>query len=242
MKSILRVDDSRSLGVLAAFILVGGLALVFSACQDSSAPNSHTDRTARHMSKASLASASETDKPVTVEIFAPDNGDEAGVGGLGWFIDIALEFEGNLQSTGFTGNQLTGPGVHNNAPPFPGNFGLGKDDHFGGLVVLLSTTTVGAKSCQNLADAFNLTGPTYVDVEENETEIWDTWIITAALFGSNTKSVVWVAEVADLDHDGIHNDAPSVVPDANHDGRCTGADLRALGLDSDVAAKEFFIN
>ena len=141
--------------------------------------------------------------------------------GVGWFVDLAIEFEGDLTSTGFTGNQLTGPGIHDNAPPFPGVFAPGKDDRFQGLISLITTTTIGAGSCQNLANLFNLTGPT--NVMEDETEIWDTWIITTAAFGTHTASTMCTAVAADLDHDGIHNDAPDVVPDANGAGSATSS-------------------
>lgn len=159
---------------------------------------------------------------------------------MGWFVDLAIDFPGDLASTGFTGNQLTGGGVHANAAPFPGSFGLGKDDHFGGLIVTLSTNTSGAGSCQNLADLFNITGPT--NITEDETEIWDTWIIGTPYAGVHTRSTLMVAEARDLDNDGIHNDAPNVVTDVNNDGVCNEADLKAVGLDSDVYEKHFFIN
>lgn len=224
-------------GWLWSGILAAAAVLTVGACQDSKDPLAGRDPGRGGRPTATVRSNS---TPVVVEIFAPDEGDLAGVGGIGWFIDIALEFPVGIEHTGFTKNQLTGPGVHQNAPPFPGTFTPGKDDAFGGLIVLVSTTTIGAGSCQNLANLFNLTGPTYV--EDDETEIWDTWIITAPAFGNNTSSKVFVAEAGDLNHDGVYNDAPNVVADANHDGKCNAADLRAVGLASEVGQKEFFIN
>jgi hypothetical protein len=61
------------------------------------------------------------------------------------------------------------------------------------------------------------------------------------LFGRKTPSTIWIAEVADLNQNGIHDDAPDVVPDVNHDGICTATDIDALGLDSEIAVKNFFI-
>jgi hypothetical protein len=177
----------------------------------------------------------------TIELFAPDNGDRVGLDGVGWFIDLAVEFEtGDIAATGFTGSQLTGPGVHNNAAPLPGNAGLGADDKFSGLIVLVSTNTAGAGSCQNLADLFNITGPT--NITEDEVEIWDTWIVEIPYTGTDISSILSVAEADDLDGDGIFNDAPDVVNDSNGDGKCNEADLRAVGLASAVAEKHFFIN
>lgn len=235
----------------AGWVGVGRVALfllpfLLASCGDSSSPannasNSLSDR--HHMGGADRRTASDTSEPsepAEIEVFAPESGDRVGVEGVGWFIDIAVEFEGNLKSTGFKGNQLTGPGVHNNAAPFPGNFAFGVDDKFPGLVVLVSTTSPAmGGGCANLADAFNLTGVT--NRVEGETEIWDTWIITAALFGRHTPSTLYVAEVADLNKNGIHDDAPAVVPDVNHDGHCNETDLEALGLDSDVEVENFFI-
>lgn len=43
-----------------------------------------------------------------------------------------------------------------------------------------------------------------------------------------------MAVAADLDGDGIFNDAPAAVPDANADGMCDKHDLKAFGLASDT--------
>lgn len=177
---------------------------------------------------------------VKVKMFAPENGSRAGIGGRGWFVDLALEFATPLANTGFSGLQLTGPAGHNNVPPFPGTFSAGADDRLPGLIVLVSTTAVGAGSCQNIANLFNLTGVT--DVEADSTEIWDTWIVGAPNFGVNTASTVYAAVAADHNGDGVYNDAPAVVPDADGDGTCDARDLEAFGLASNIAKASFFIN
>src|SRR5215470_7374736 len=85
--------------------------------------------------------ASQRAKPVRIEVFAPERGANAGANGFGWFVDMEVDFLGmNLHQAGFSGLQLTGPGVHNNVPPFPGIFSTGQDDRMPGLVVLTSTT------------------------------------------------------------------------------------------------------
>lgn len=180
------------------------------------------------------------DHPVQVEMFAPADGDRAGIGGRGWFVDLAIIYDKPLAGTGFTGEQLTGPGGHNNVPPMPGTFSTGVDDRLPNLIVLASTTIVGAGSCQNLANLFNLTGVT--NVEPDATEIWDTWIVGAPNFGVNTDSTVLAAVAADLNGDGIYNDAPAAVPDADGNGVCDRKDLRAFGLASNIARARFFIN
>ena len=170
----------RALGLTGIMAL---LLMVAAACQDSSSPGN--DGRARGNTKSAKSVRTSEELPVVIEVFAPESDHFAGINGVGWFVDLALEFEGNITSIGFTGNQLTGPGVHNNVAPMPGTFTPGKDDRFGGLVVLFTTTTLGAKSCQNLANLFNLTGPT--NVEDDETEIWDTWILPAVVRGAYGK-------------------------------------------------------
>jgi len=178
--------------------------------------------------------------PVTVEMFAPAKGDQAGIEGRGWFVDLAIVFEEGLTSSGFSQFQITGPGPHDNVAPFPGTFSPGADDRMPGLIVLVQTTTIGAKSCQNLANLFNLTGVTNVD--DNEVELWDTWIVGAPLFGVNTKSKIFVAVADDINNDGIYNDAPDVLPDVDGNGVCNKKDLRNFGIASNIAKAKFFIN
>ena len=186
--------------------------------------------------------------PVEVEIHSPEPGHRAGIGSKGWFVDLEARYRGGLNVTGFTAEQLTGPGVHNNVAPFPGTFSAGQDDRLPGLIVLDSTTqtknpdgtpTNLAGAGQNLANLFNLTGVT--DRTPTSTEIWDTWIVGAPLFGHNTRSTVYVAVAADKNHDGVYNDAPAVVPDADHDGDVDARDLAAFGIASNVAASTFTI-
>jgi hypothetical protein len=133
---------------------------------------------------------------------------------------------------------LTGPTAHQNLAPFPGAAAPGVDEKLPGLIVLLSTSTLGAKNAQNLANLFNLTG--FTDQKTNE--IWDTWIVGAPLFGKNVRSVLRVAVAADRNKDGIYNDAPAVVPDANHDGRINATDLNAYGVASNIVAVPFRIS
>lgn len=186
------------------------------------------------------AMASGDERSIEVEMFAPKNGDHVGIGGRGWFVDLAISYDHPLSATGFSDFQLTGPGVHNNVAPFPGAFSLGADERLPGLIVLVDTTGGGAKSCQNIANLFNLTGVT--DLDEDSTELWDTWLVGAPSFGVNTESNILVAVADDLNQDGIFNDAPSVVPDANSDGVCDKRDLRDFGLASNIEKARFFIN
>ena len=102
--------------------------------------------------------------PVDVEVFAPEERDNAGIEGKGWFVDLKITYPGtSLATAGFTRFQLTGPAGHNNVFPFPGTFSPGTDDRLPGLVVLTSTTDNRAGFSgpgTNLANLFNLTGVT----------------------------------------------------------------------------------
>ena len=173
--------------------------------------------------------------PVQVQVFAPRTGDVAGKQSKGFFVDLALRYP-SLAASG-ADFQLTGPTTHQNQAPFPGTFSAGVDEKVPGLIVLLSTSTVGAKNAQNLAGLFNLTGFT----NQKTNEIWDTWIVGAPSFGKNVRSVLRVAVAADKNKDGIYNDAPAVVPDANHDGRINAVDLEAYGIASNIAVVPFEI-
>jgi len=187
--------------------------------------------TAANARKASKKGSS----AVQVDVFSPREGDVAGKLSKGFFVDLAVRYP-SLAASG-ADFQLTGPTAHQNQAPFAGAFGAGADEKVPGLIVLLSTTTVGAKNAQNLANLFNLTGFT----NQKTSEIWDTWIVGAPSFGKNVHSVLRVAVAADKNKDGIYNDAPAVVPDANHDGRINAADLEAYGVASNIAVVPFEI-
>jgi hypothetical protein len=190
-----------------------------------------TTATAAYGKKASKTANS----AVQVDVFSPRKGDVAGKQSKGFFVDLALRYP-SLAASG-ADFQLTGPTTHQNQAPFPGAFAAGVDEKVPGLIVLLSTTTVGAKNAQNLANLFNLTGFT----NQKTNEIWDTWIVGAPSFGKNVRSVLRVAVAADKNKDGIYNDAPATVPDANHDGRINALDLEAYGVASNIVAVPFEI-
>ena len=226
------MNKSRIAVAAAVAMVIGTTAAVTAAASASTAP-------------ASPAGAAQRAKPVRIEVFAPERGANAGAAGFGWFVDMEVDFFGkNLQQAGFTGLQLTGPLGHNNVPPFPGAFSTGRDDRLPGLVVLTSTTNNTLPGFSgpgtNLANLFNLTGITNRD--SKETELWDTWIVGAPIAGQNVDTTLTVAVIDDLNHDGIFNDAPNVVPDLNNDGRIDAADLKLLGVASNIVTVPFRIN
>ena len=230
--------SARALVTAAPMMLA---LLVSTACRDDKNPtgNDNSPATADVTQSNGRARALGRN-PVGIEVFAPETGDRAGIGSLGFLVDMEVTFKhANLEHTGFTGLQLTGPGGHANILPFPGLAAPGHDDRFPGLIVLLSTTKIGAGSCQNLAGLFNITGVT--NRNDPETELWATWIVGAAGFGHNVDSKLAVAVARDINGDGIYNDAPDVIPDSNGDGVCDERDVRAFGIDSDVETADFSI-
>lgn len=229
--------QSRHVGRL---LVVPLIALALAACDDGSERARPTAVAGASRVRLSQVTDGAT-PPVHIDIFAPEQNDIAGIGGAGWFIDIAIDFPNtfSLSQTGFTAFQVTGPLGHNNIPPWPGVSAPGKDDRLPGLVVLCSTSKIGAGPGQNLANLFNLTGVTNRDA--SEIELWDTWLIGAPVCGAGTRSTLFLAMVADTNQDGILNDAPDVVPDANGDGRIDASDVKALGIISNLVVVEFTI-
>lgn len=180
---------------------------------------------------------------VSVRILTPRHGDNAGVAGAGWIVNLAVRYPGGkdgLRVAGFTAPQLTGPGGHGGIPPFPGVFAPGRDDRLPGLVVVVSTTTAFSGPGTNLANLFNTTGVS--NRSAGSTEILDNWIVGAPGFGLDTATTLSTAVVKDLDRNGVLDDAPDVVPDADRDGRISARDLTALGLASPVRTVSFRIN
>ena len=194
------------------------------------------------------ASSQKLDKrnptPVIVSVFAPQMGYRVGVEGKGWFVDLEITYPGaNLATAGFTASQLTGPAGHNNVAPLPGTFSPGKDDRLPGLVVLTSTTdnrTGFSGPGTNLANLFNITGVTGRTVKDFK--LWDTWIVGADIAGRGVKSVLTVAIIADLNKNGIYDDAPAVVIDLNGDGKIDMKDLKRIGVASNIVEVPFRIS
>lgn len=178
------------------------------------------------------------DQIATIKVFAPEKGYLSGLGSRAFLVDLAIEFEGDLASTGVT-PELTGPGPLANAGPFPGTFSLGANkDHFPGLVVLLSSTRIGMGPGHNVANLFNIT--TVTNQEPGSTEIWTTWIVGApnsfGTAGVNTPSRLFAAVV-----EGV---APDVVTDMDGNGVFDKKDLRRMGYKviSNTPKVDFVVN
>ncbi|MGH7411845.1 MAG: hypothetical protein ACREJ6_12405 [Candidatus Methylomirabilis sp.] len=186
---------------------------------------------------AGVTVVSAEEHSVSLEVLAPKHGDVAGVGSRAFLVDLVAHFEGNLASTGAS-PEFTG-GAQTNQPPFPGTFGIGANlDHFPGLVVLLSSSTLGAGPGQNLANLFNIVAIT--DRRDDDTDVSATWIIGApnvfGAVGQHTPSRLFVAVV--------EGPAPNVLEDRDGNGRFDEKDLRLMGFHviSNVKKVSFIIN
>jgi hypothetical protein len=96
-------------------------------------------------------------------------------------------------------------------------------DHFPGLVVLLSSTRVGAGPGHNLSNLFNIIAVT--NRTPTSTEIWATWIIGA----KNAFGVEGEMTPSELLVTVVEGTAPDVVQDMNADGRFDNKDLALMG-------------
>ena len=61
------------------------------------------------------------------------------------------------------------------------------------------------------------------------------------MFGQG-KTKIYVAIAADVNKDGIYNDAPNIIPDADGNGKCNKKDIEAFGVASNIVKEKFFIN
>lgn len=190
------------------------------------------------LTSPALADTDDDDNSASITVFAPGKGDVAGIGSRAFLVDISVQFNGNLSSTGVT-PELTGPGPLQNAGPFPGTFSLGTNrDHFPGLVVLLSSTTIGAGPGQNLSNLFNIN--TVTNQDASGTEIWSTWIVGApnafGLVGQRTPSRLFLAVV--------EGTAPDVVTDMDGNGVLDKKDLKLMGYKviSNTPKVDFVVN
>jgi hypothetical protein len=206
------------------------------------------------------------DKPVKLEVFRPHNGDIGGYDARGFITSAAVTFPGDLSTTGLgqginpvTGlpqsvNELTGPGAHQQLPPYHGTFTVGVNEHFPGFVMLQDTarfnerlgvpagsfvyTTDNLIDMKNIADLFEITS--VVNQTTKGTTVWTDWIQGGSgNFGPvdeviKTKILVTVVE----------GTAPAAVHDANGDGAIDEKDLTAMGYKviSNTIKRTFYQN
>ena len=207
-------------------------------------------------------------RTVKMKVFRPLNGEISGYDARAYIVSAVLDFKGDLSTTGVgqginpvTGlpesvAELTGPGAHQQLPPFHGTFSVDTNrDHFPGLVVLQDSARFNLRSTpatpgvfqystndlldqKNVANLFEIT--TVINQTTNGASIWTDWIQGGSgNFGrinEVTRSVLLVTFV-----EGV---APAAVTDANSDGTIDEKDLSAMGFKvlSNSIKRTFFIN
>jgi hypothetical protein len=159
------------------------------------------------------AAASGGGGSANIHLFTPTSGDHAGIGGTGFFVDLKADMNLPLARSGFGGQ---GPAT-----------GAGKDKRFPSLIAVLSTAKAGPG--KNLAGLFDVVGVT--DQSADKTQLWATWQAAKPNFGTGASTLT-VAIADDTDHNGVLDDAPDTVPDADHDGDVDQKDLQAIGATS----------
>lgn len=169
------------------------------------------------------AQADSGNKYVNIKVLAPKSGELAGVGSRAFMVDLVARFNTSLAATGAS-PELTGPGPLANAGPFPGTFSPGANkDHFPGLVVLLSSTHIGAGPGHNTANLFNIVGIT--DQTDSTTDVWTSWIIGAP----NAFGTTGAIEDSTLFAAVVEGTAPDVVSDMDGNGKFDEKDLALMG-------------
>lgn len=214
-----------------------------------------------------MASDSEYHFPVKLDVFRPLNGDVGGYDARGFITSASVVFPGPLNTTGLgqginpvTGlpesvNELTGPGAHQQLPPYHGTFSVDVNEHFLGFVMFQDTFRGNARSTpavpgvsqyttndlvdmKNIANLFEITAP--VNQTTQGTTVWTDWVQGGSgNFGpvdQVIKSTILVTIVAGT--------APKLVLDANADGKIDEKDLTAMGYKviSNTVKRTFFVN
>src|SRR6476469_6103040 len=106
LPSLLRSPRSARALVIAAPMLFALLAST--ACRDDKNPVAADNSPATaDVSQSNGRARALGRNPVGIEVFAPESGDRAGIGSLGFVVDMEVTFKhANLAQTGFTGLQL----------------------------------------------------------------------------------------------------------------------------------------
>lgn len=209
----------------------------------------------------------EDDYSVKVQVFRPLNGDVAGYDARGFVTSASIQFPGDIDTTGLgvginpvTGlkqsyGELTGPGAHQQLPPYHGTFSVAVNEHFLGLVVLQDTgrfnrrpvpfevnrfqyTTDDLIDIKNIADLFEITA--VQNQTTKGTDVWTDWIQGgSANFGPLNQVIKSKISVTI-----VEGRAPAAVVDANGDGVVNAADLTAMGYKilSNTVTRDFYVN
>lgn len=207
----------------------------------------------------------EKEFPVKLKVAIPADGDIAGYDARAYIVAASVQFPGVLSTTGLgqginpaSGNpttvaELTGPGAHQQLPPFPGNFtATANSDHFPGFVIWQDTFRGNARvatptpdvykdpllDVKNVAGLFEIT--TVINQTTKGTKVWTDWIQGGSGNFGRINEVTETNMVVTM----VEGQAPNAIVDANSDGVFDENDLTAMGYKviSNTVKIKFFIN
>lgn len=203
--------------------------------------------------------------PVKLKVAIPADGDIAGYDARAYIVAASVQFPGDLSTTGLgqgtnpaSGNpttvaELTGPGAHQQLPPFPGNFtATANSDHFPGFVIWQDTFRGNARvatptpdvykdpllDVKNVAGLFEIT--TVINQTTKGTKVWTDWIQGGSGNFGRIDEVTETNMVVTM----VEGQAPNAIVDANSDGVFDENDLTAMGYNviSNTVKVKFFVN
>lgn len=135
-------------------------------------------------SPSNRTSASTDNTPVTVTLFTPRDGEEVGINGAGWLIDMALTSSDNNANV-FAPSKGYKPLYRDNTTSV--KIAPGPNAAIPGLVVTSNTSTLTGGNTTNLAGLFQLNAVTGIQ-DGVANEYWSTWLVGSAFAGTNQPS------------------------------------------------------
>ncbi|RFU24847.1 hypothetical protein B7463_g11490, partial [Scytalidium lignicola] len=144
--------------------------------------------------------------PLSIDVFTPRAGEDVGVDGAGWMIDMVV-VNSDLNANYFAPSKGYEPLYHDNFtdPKFaPGIV----SEAVPGLVVLSNTSTLAGGANTNLANLFQINAVTGVQ-NGVIAEYWCTWLVGAAFAGKNQPSGLTIFVVNGTAPTSINGTLPS---------------------------------
>lgn len=155
---------------------------------------------------SNTTAASSTATPLSIEVFTPRTGEDVGINGAGWMIDMVI-VNSDTSANYFAPSKGYEPLYHDNFtdPKFaPGVV----SEAVPGLVVLSNTSTLTGGANTNLANLFQINAVTGVQ-NGIITEYWCTWLVGAAFAGKNQPSELTIFVVNGTAPTSINGTLPS---------------------------------
>jgi hypothetical protein len=155
---------------------------------------------------SNITAASSMATPLSINVFTPRAGEDVGIDGAGWMIDMVI-VNSDLNANYFAPSNNYEPLYHDNFtdPKFaPGVV----SEAVPGLVVLSNTSTLSGGANTNLANLFQINAVTGVQ-NGVITEYWCTWLVGTAFAGKNQPSGLTIFVVNGTAPTSINGTMPS---------------------------------